>query len=152
MNGRVKRRKCGTHMQHTLKKATSKYKIPVRQGDFSLPGVFLFSGKRGSGKTYAALSLATYLEQQNYINRFFVISPTFDSNNIYDNIRNLNKEEDVCKDPLKFSVALNQVVDRVKEEWKKYEQNKKYIKLYEKYHKTPWAITISEDGIPEDRI
>ena len=119
---KIKRRKCGTHIHHTLKKAKSKFKIPVKEGDFSLPGVFLFSGKRGSGKTYAALSLASYLEQQDYVNRFFVICPTFESNNIYDNLKKLNKVEDVCSDPLKFSVAVNQVVDRVKEAWTKFEE------------------------------
>ena len=80
-----------------------------------------------------------------------MISPTFDSNNIYTNLRNLNKEEDVCRDPLKFPVALNQVVDRVKEAWKKYEEDKKYIKLYEKFQKTPWTLTVSEERILEDK-
>ena len=57
----------------------------------------------------------------------------------------------MCTDPLKFSVAINDVVDRVKEAWEKFEEDKKYMKLYAKYTKAPHSLNLKEETILENR-
>ena len=59
-----------------LRKSKSKYEIKTDKDDPKLPGIFVFSGSRGSGKTYAAVMMVKDFEKKGYITRTFLLCPT----------------------------------------------------------------------------
>ena len=59
-----------------LKNAESKYKTPTDLEDPYLPGLFVFQGMRGSGKTYACVQMCRHFEQKGYIKHTFPLCPT----------------------------------------------------------------------------
>ena len=48
-----------------LKEKASKFAIKTKKDDISLPAVVVFSGARGSGKTYACIMFVRHLEKRN---------------------------------------------------------------------------------------
>lgn len=120
-----------------LKNSESKYLTPTSSDDPTLPGLFVFQGMRGSGKTYAAMMMCRHFERKGYINRTFLLCPTAgdkdQKDTIYTNLKTL-KQNDVCTNITNFELALQQVEQRVKTDWQKYEEYQKHIKAYEKYH------------------
>ena len=50
-----------------LKNCKSKYVINTAQTDPKLPGLFVFCGSRGSGKTYACVAMCSHFEKKHYI-------------------------------------------------------------------------------------
>jgi predicted ATPase len=83
----------------SIKNEGLKYKsLPTPEtspGLFKLHTLAAFIGPRGSGKTNAVVLLARRLLDDKSINRIFIISPTFDSNRIFDLLD--PKPEDVFK-------------------------------------------------------
>ena len=129
---RIKRIK--NKISFNLRNPKSKYVIPTAKDDPSLPGLFVFSGSRGSGKTYACVAMITHFEKMGYITRTFMLCPTKNSNHIFKNLKTLD-DNDSCEDPPQFQVALSQVLDRIEEEWSMYEKLLKYIKIYKNTEK-----------------
>ena len=58
-----------------LKISKNKYVIDTAPEDPKLPGLFVFCGSRGSGKTYACVAMAKHFEKMGYITRTFLICP-----------------------------------------------------------------------------
>ena len=50
-----------------LKNSKSKYFINTAPTDPKLPGLFVFCGSRGSGKTYACVAMCSHFEKKHYI-------------------------------------------------------------------------------------
>ena len=121
----------------------NEYDIPTDPFDFKLPALFLFCGSRGSGKTYACVALVKHFESKNYINRTFLISPTYGSNDIFSNLKTLRKT-DVCEDEDMFELALVDVKKRIEDDWGKYRKEKEYTELYTKAQKGYHNLTLSE--------
>ena len=57
----------------TLKNGESKYLTRTAPEDPVLPGLFVFQGMRGSGKTYAAMMMCRHFEKMGYIQRTFLL-------------------------------------------------------------------------------
>jgi len=128
-----------------LKKGHSKYALDTDPDDIKLPALITFVGARGSGKTYSCVALCRYFEQKKYVSRTFLISPTSESNDIYSNLKTLDSEKDVFKNPFEFGKNLEEVKSEIKNDWEKYELNEKYKKAYAKYMRDEYSITIEEE-------
>ena len=85
-------------LKFMLKNTQYKYTIKIDQTDPKLPALFVFCGSRGSGKTYACVAMCSHFETKHYITRTFLICPTKASNDIFQNLKTLDKKKDVCDD------------------------------------------------------
>ena len=70
----LKRNHDQIHVQ--LEEDPSEFSIHKAKNDITLPAVIVFSGMRGSGKTYACISLVRHFEMKKYITRTFLLCPT----------------------------------------------------------------------------
>ena len=82
---KIKRKK---GVQLDLTQSKSKYIIETARNDPKLPALFVFCGSRGSGKTYACVAMV-----KQYITRTFLICPTKQSNDIFNNLQTLNEKK-----------------------------------------------------------
>jgi hypothetical protein len=130
-----------------------KLKTPtVAANLFKLHTLAAFIGPRGSGKTNAAVLLARRYLDDHSINRIFIISPTIDSNRIFDILE--PKEEDIYKNIHTCLEDLNTILSQVKLSVEEYEETKAYNKIYKKWRlyvkgKGP-ALTIPEFNLMEN--
>lgn len=130
-----------------------KLKTPtVAPNLFKLHTLAAFIGPRGSGKTNAAVLLARRYLDDHSINRIFIISPTIDSNRIFDILE--PKEEDIYKNIHTCLEDLNTILSQVKLSVEEYEETKAYNKIYKKWRlyvkgKGP-ALTIPEFNLMEN--
>ena len=98
----------------------------------ALHGVFIFCGRRGSGKSYAAMSLLKHYMDADSLHRIFVISPTIHSNKPLLDLVHV-AEEDHYDEPSRG--ALEDVIDKVQAEATDYEAFKTKMELYKKYER-----------------
>lgn len=119
-------------MDLDLKKSKSKYIIDTEKDDPKLPALFVFCGARGTGKTHACVAMCRHFEKRGYITRTFLICPTKMSNDVFRNLKTLDEKNDVCDNENRCKLSLHNVVTEVKKEWKKYEEDRKYLKIYNK--------------------
>ena len=126
-----------------LNKIHSKHVIPTHDDFIKMPFTACIQGMRGSGKTVACVQWVKHMEDEGYVNRTFLISPTAETNAIFTNLKTLD-EDDICSDPSQFQSALNDVLHEVKESMDKYVENVKYKKLYAKYAKGDPLDTMEE--------
>lgn len=135
----------------SLKNADSKYLTPTAKDDPVLPGLFVFQGMRGSGKTYAAVMMCRHFERKGYINRTFLLCPTAgdkdQKDTIYANLKTL-KQNDVCTNYSNFELALAQVEQRIKQDWAKYEEYTKHKKAWVK-HQANQPLSVEEVSVLE---
>lgn len=105
-----------SHISNSIKNEGLKYKsLPtpeVSDGLFKLHTLSAFIGPRGSGKTNAVVLLARRYLDDKSINRIFIISPTYDSNRIFDLLE--PSPEDVFKNMQTCLADLNTIVAKVK--------------------------------------
>ena len=94
--------------------------------DIALPAVIVFSGSRGSGKTYACITLMKHFETKKYITRTFLLCPTRLSNDLYSNLTTL-KEAD----------------------WQVYKNEQVYAQVYHKWLNCPHSLTLQEENLLE---
>lgn len=147
----IKRIRTKKKISPHLKNGDSKYLTPTAPNDPVLPGLFVFQGMRGSGKTYAAVMMCRHFEVMGYIQRTFLLCPTADDRDqkdtIYTNLKTL-KQNDVCTDIGDFEKALAQVEQRVKADWKQYEEFLKHQKAHTKYQNRE-ALDVEEISVLE---
>ena len=131
----------------------SKYKYDVQTSpdDPTLPSVFVFSGARGSGKTYACVAMCKRFEEKGYITRTFLVSPTRESNTLFDNLYTLTKS-DTCDREEHFTLFLKYVMDEVKSDWMEYDNQKKYIKTLRKLRERGEAFLTLEEQFLIERM
>jgi len=142
---KVKRLKTKHSVDLELKSNKSPFVIQTDKYTPELPSIFTFVGQRGSGKTHAAVSLLKDFERRGYVTRTFLISPTYKSTAIFKNLKTL-ADEDVCEDENCFQVALHEVKEEIEEDWKKYEEELKYHKVYKKHMKEK-DLTVEEETL-----
>ena len=131
-----------------LKEKVSKYAISTKKDDVSLPGVIVFSGTRGSGKTYACISLMRHFEKMGYITRTFLLCPTRQSNDLYSNLRTLDPR-DSYEDENKFQEDLKHVIDEVKKDWRLYDECSEHWRIVHKAQMFPSRLTLKEQSFLE---
>jgi hypothetical protein len=131
-----------------LKEKASKFAINTLKDDITLPAVIVFSGCRGSGKTYACISLVRHFEKKKYITRTFLLCPTRHSNDLYSNLKTL-KDNDSYEDENTFSVALHHIMAAVQKDWKEYDDAIAYAKVYMKAQQHAFQLTLQEEAIME---
>ena len=126
-----------------LTQSSCKYDIDTHKDDPKLPGVFVFCGSRGSGKTYACVQMCKHFEDQGYTSRTFLISPTCKSNSIYQNLTTLTYN-DICENDKFFQLFLQHIIVEVKKDWKEFNDYKAYAKLYVRYRRGDPFLTLKE--------
>lgn len=102
-------------------------------GLFRLHTLAAFIGPRGSGKTNACVLLAKKYLQDKSFNRVFIMSPTYDSNKIFELLN--PAEEDVFKNMHSCLKDLDIITNEVKNMVDIYEQTKAYNDIYAKWKK-----------------
>lgn len=129
-----------SHIADSIKNEGLKYKsLPtpeVSEGLFKLHTLSAFIGPRGSGKTNAVVLLARRYLDDGSINRIFIISPTYDSNRIFDLLE--PSPEDVFKNMHSCLADLNTIVAKVKQmvdDYRAYEEVAKIFKLWRAFLK-----------------
>lgn len=145
---RIKRLKKEKETRTSLKNFKSPYVIKTDKNDPLLPSIFTYCGARGSGKTYAAVSMLRSFEKKGYITRSFLICPTHKSNRIFENLKTLD-EMDCCDEEGKFSKAMNDLMDQIKSDWQIFEDEKKYLKVYKKYVRKSHSLKFEEESLLE---
>lgn len=126
-----------SHIPHSIKNEGLKYKsLPtpdVSDGLFRLHTLAAFIGPRGSGKTNAVVLLARRYLDDKSINRVFIISPTYDSNRIFDLLQ--PKPEDVFKDMHQCLADLQTIIGRVQEMVTEYNEYEYIHKIFVRWRR-----------------
>jgi thymidylate kinase len=134
----------------SLKTHKSLFDIDTDKDDISLPAVIVFSGARGSGKTYACVMLMRHFEIKGYVTRTFLLCPTNTSNDIYSNLKTLRRE-DSCSNSDLFRVALQNILAEIKKDWLKFETERQYAIAHRKWRKAPHLLDLREQHLIEYR-
>ena len=137
-------------VQVQLVEKPNEYVIPTSEHDISLPAIIVFSGNRGSGKTYACITLMRHFEKKKYVSRTFLLCPTRLSNDLYTNLKILHPQ-DCYVDERHFLSDLNVILNQVKKDWDRYKQEQTYIHVFEKWMKCPHTLTLQEQSLLEWR-
>ena len=132
-----------------LKSKKSKFVIPTEKDDPQLPSLFVFCGSRGSGKTYACTAMVAHFERKKYITRTFLICPTRESNTVFNNLKTLD-EADTCEEDQHFQIALEQILQRIQEDWEHYEEEIKYTRVYKRYKQQKKPLSLKDLNILEE--
>lgn len=145
-----------SQIANSIKNEGLKYKsLPtpeVSDGLFRLHTLAAFIGPRGSGKTNAVVLLARRYLDDRSINRVFVISPTYDSNRIFDILE--PKPEDVFKNMQTCLADLNTILAKVKEmvdEYHSYEKLNSIFKKWKAFLKGGPPLPLAQYNIIENR-
>ena len=104
---------------------------------------------RGSGKTVAAVTWVKHMERSGYVTRTFLISPTAETNKVFQNLSTLS-EDNICSTPNQFQQALQTVYNRVKQSMKEHKDSLKYKQIFDKY-KNNEVLTLLEENILQQR-
>lgn len=124
-----------SHIKDSIKNKGLKYKsLPtpeVSDGLFRLHTLAAFIGPRGSGKTNAVVLLARRYLDDKSINRIFIISPTYDSNRIFDLLE--PSPEDVFKNMQTCLADLNTIVAKVKQMVEEYREYEEIANIFKKW-------------------
>ena len=108
-----------------------------------IPSLFIFFGSGGSGKMYACAAMYSHFKKRHYITRTFLICPTKAPNDIFKNLKKLNKKKNVCDAVTRdMQSALSNILREVRMDWAKYEEDLLYQKVHNKYgkHQKPMAL------------
>jgi len=133
-----------------LAQKESELAIHTDKDDINLPAVIVFSGARGSGKTYSCIMLMRHFELKRYVTRTFLLCPTRHSNDLYSNLKTLSNQ-DSFEDENNFNVALHYVLNEVKNDWDLYHQERAYFAVYQKWIRHPHLLTLNEQALIERR-
>ena len=90
-------------------------------------------------------------EEKGYITRTFLLSPTRESNTLFDNLETLSKS-DTCDKEEHFDMFLNYVMNEVKSDWSKYETQKRYFKILKKLRERGEAFLTLEEQFLIERM
>jgi hypothetical protein len=132
-------------ISNSIKNEGLKYKsLPTpdtSDGLFKLHTLAAFIGPRGSGKTNAVVLLARRYLDDGSINRIFIISPTYDSNRIFDLLE--PRPEDVFKNLQTCLADLNAIVAKVKVMVDEFHEYEKVAVIFKK-----WRAFLAGRGPP----
>jgi len=94
-----------------------------------LHSLTIMVGKRGGGKTVALVNYLRTLKEKQYIQKVYVITPTYNSNKMIWDIADIDEKD--CVEPTK--TAVKQIISKGEyevEEWKNFLETRR---LYDKY-------------------
>ena len=137
-------------VQVTLIEKPNEYVIQTSEHDIALPAIVVFSGSRGSGKTYACIKLMRHFEKKKYVSRTFLLCPTRGSNDLYSNLQTLHPK-DCYTDERQFLQDLEVIEKQVQADWYRYKQEQEYIQVFHKWLKCPHTLTLKEESLLEWR-
>lgn len=103
------------------------------QSLFKLHTLAAFFGPRGSGKTNGCVLLAKEYIDAGSFTRTYVISPTYDSNPVFEEIP--TKREDVYTDISTVLQSIADIVNKIEEDVVMYENEVEYAALYKRVSK-----------------
>ena len=149
MNG-VRTKRSRSSIRVKLRERESKFAIHTDKDDITLPAVVVFSGARGSGKTYACITLVRHFEMKRYITRTFLLCPTRHSNDLYSNLKTLDAK-DSFDDDHTFGAALSYVIANVNKDWETYDAEREYAAVHRKGMYQPLNQTLREQAMIEHR-
>jgi len=120
---------------HALKSGPVPFKknpVPIVPPDlFVLHSLCAFIGSRGSGKTHAMVQLAHKYLRKGSINRVFIITPTYQSNKIFEVLD--PRPEDVFENVHTSIQDLNTILAATKKDADDFREFEVYLKAYKKY-------------------
>ena len=105
--------------------------VPWDPALFKLHTLASFVGERGKGKTNAATNLILRQVKDEYFTRVFLISPTYDSNEVLHEIP--VRPSDVYTDYMNASAAIQDITRKVTQDIMLYKNRNIYAKLYNKF-------------------
>lgn len=119
-----------------IPKSLSNTAVPVRKVPtppfpkdlFKLHTLAAFFGPRGSGKTNGAVLLALKYLQYGSFTRVFVVSPTYESNPVFE-VLNV-QPEDVYTDLTTILSSISSIVSKIEEDANAYNEELAYAELY----------------------
>jgi len=121
-----------TKKQMTIRPpAKSAFSIESDPYFIKLHTLTLVSGKRGGGKSVATANLIRIAKEKNYIQRCWLITPTYASNKEIWSIANID-EDDVMEPDMNCIKTLIKNVENEREEWELFLKQKS---IYEKFHR-----------------
>ena len=115
----INKKRSNNEINVQLQQKESKFAIKKVKDNISLPAVIVFSGSRGSGKTYSCIALMRPFEKKHYIMKTFLFCPTRHSNDLYTNLKMID-EKDCFEQEHTFGLALHQILSTVQKEWNDY--------------------------------
>jgi len=142
---------------------------PPKKGAFQIPTdddfpklhtLSIFSGRRGSGKSVGVANLVKMGKQKGYIDKCWLVSPTYWSNKEIWDIADINGPDDQCGDKFKNKEehecevyepivgVLRMIIKKVDEERVAWENHLMMLKRYKQYKKD--LKKPLEDCDPED--
>ena len=98
---------------------------------FKLHTLGIFCGARNSGKTNACCLLIHEYLRQKCFTRVYVISPTFESNPVFNILK--VKKSDVYTNAMNCIASINSIIHQNNEDWEKYEKHKAYVEVYKRW-------------------
>ena len=146
---RIKRVVSTCPVKTKLKHIHSSNVIQTDPDFVKMPFTACIQGSRGSGKTVAAVTWVKHMERSGYVTRTFLISPTAETNKVFQNLSTLS-EDNICSTPNQFQQALQTVYSRVKQSMKEHKDSLKYKQIFDKY-KNNEILTLLEENILQQR-
>lgn len=121
----------------------SAFSIETAPEDLKLHQLCILTAKRGGGKSVSVANIIKHYKQKGYLDRCWVITPTYHSNKEIWDIADITEEDiiDISKDAIK---TITDIVENEREEWDTFLKAKA---LYSQFQKDK-----HKDFIPDDRI
>ena len=116
--------------------AKSAFTIDTDPDFIKLHTLMVLNGKRGGGKTVALCNLLAEAKRKHYLDRVFVITPTYNSNKTIWDIADI-PEEDTFEPSVSIIKDLIELCEAEKAEWDEYLQQKELYKQFRKDSSKP---------------
>jgi hypothetical protein len=123
--------------------------IPWDPSLFKLHTLASYVGSRGKGKTNAATNLILRQVKDGYFTRVFIISPTYDSNEVLHEIP--VRPSDIYRDYTNASGAINDITRKVIQDITLFKNRNVYSKLYNKFMEAKNKGELYDDMSQKDR-
>ena len=108
------------------------------------------AGRGGAERrTRACMVMCKKFEEKGYVTRTFLVSPTRESNTLFNNLSTLQKC-DTCDRDEYSTLFLKYVMDEVKNDWEEYESYKKFRKALRKQMENK-PLTLDEEYLLEEK-
>lgn len=124
--------------------------VPWDPALFKLHTLAAYVGSRGKGKTNAATNLILRQVKDQYFTRVFIISPTYDSNEVLHEIP--VRPSDVYRDYMNASGAITDITRKAVQDITLYKNRNVYAKTYKKFMEAKNKGEKYDDLSQKDRV
>lgn len=124
--------------------------VPWDPALFKLHTLAAYVGSRGKGKTNAATNLILRQVKDGYFTRVFIISPTYDSNEVLHEIP--VRPSDIYRDYTNASAAITDITRKAMQDIALYKNRNIYAKLYNKFMEAKNKGEAYDDLSHKDRM